>query len=115
MEVAQIRIEKIRFHVVCAVHSVMRKNNLMCSNVSKKLDLGHICLQCEHSLSFQTQTISEFRSQMKKNKPAVIKKDSKCILFIVINSMKCIKHYITYRFPFKVCEFNDKLLIESNI
>ncbi len=38
MEVAQIGIEKIRFHVVCAVHTVMRKSDL--SHVSKKIRFG---------------------------------------------------------------------------
>ncbi len=46
MEVAQIRIEKIRFHVVCAIHTVMTKTDRK-SHVSKKKksDLCHICLQ----------------------------------------------------------------------
>jgi len=36
MEVAQIGIEKIRFHVVCAVHTVIRKTDIRL-HVSKKI------------------------------------------------------------------------------
>ncbi len=46
-EVAQIRIEKIRFHAVCAVHTVMIKTDLSHVSKTNKSDLGHICLQCE--------------------------------------------------------------------
>ncbi len=46
----------------------------------------------------------------------------KCIPFIVINHMKCIKHYIMSRFPIGfvkelqgVYEFNEKLIINEII
>jgi len=54
----QIGTEKIRFHVVCAVYTVMRKT---VTNEQKKncsLDLGHICLQSERTHS---QTKDEFQ------------------------------------------------------
>ncbi len=57
MEVAQIVIEKIRFHAVCVVHTVMTKRDL--SHVwAKKSGLGHICLQCERSLSSSSSSIT---------------------------------------------------------
>lgn len=37
MQVAQIRIEKIRFHVVCAVHTVIQRDRHG-SHMSKKSD-----------------------------------------------------------------------------
>ncbi len=50
MDVAQIGIEKIGFNVDCAVHTVMKLNDL--SYMSKKSDLGHIFLLCERSLTY---------------------------------------------------------------
>ncbi len=43
MKVAQIGIEKIRFHVICAVHTVVKTSDL--SHIwAKKSDLGHFWL-----------------------------------------------------------------------
>ncbi len=39
-EVAQIRIEKIRFHAVCAVHTVMTKTDLSHMWAKKKIRFG---------------------------------------------------------------------------
>lgn len=53
IEVSKIRVEKIRFHVICAFHNVIYQSDLRQIG-SKKMDLGHLYLQCECSLFSST-------------------------------------------------------------
>lgn len=43
-----IESENICFHVICAVHTVMKNNHI---KAKQKSDLGHFCLQSEWSIS----------------------------------------------------------------
>ena len=61
MKVAQIRIEKVRFHVISAVHTVMQKKNRTESNMNKTINNSGFYQSCFVN-QFANRTLEHFVS-----------------------------------------------------